>query len=645
MIRSFTTRHYRTVFFLALYLVYLVVLFGVSGVRDPGEPDRIIARLATSAIELSLCGLLCAACMRMARRSQRWPWTLLAATIALVAAIAYLAQVYSLYVSDNFISALALQNSDSAAFVQSRSLKLGAVAMLLWVGWFCAASVMAASTPADAQRGMAERWRSLPFAAITLVMALLFVYSILLQDKNMRLEPGFRQAPMANLLANLYRAKFAPGLEPETAQVEQQSNLQCFDYGSDPDTGDYPFQRAEAYRDPLPLPSRGAGTESPNIVVIFTEGTSSRLIGAYGGRYPQLTPNIDRLAGQSMRVDDYFNHTAATYRGLTGQLSSGFSYAGGAGKGGWTKPGTMAGLSSIRRQTLPRIANAAGYDSYFFAPHKTQRPIIVMLRSLGFEKVFAYESISRLLHGRVAARPATGALDDSSLFRGLVQFLRQRQAAADDKPFFIATYNIGTHAFLDSSEHDLAYADGDNAVLDKLHNYDSALGGFLDYFYSSPYADNTILVFTSDHATYPEAAFRDVAGADLKPYFVDRIPLLIRDPTHRLPATFDAQGRNSLDLAPTVLQLAGLQTRSNSFLGRSIFEPRNFPTGVAATASQYFMTTPGGVFGQTEIPQQWRATFECEINVVRRFYRAESANRIFEPMQAGVVETVAGKRG
>jgi phosphoglycerol transferase MdoB-like AlkP superfamily enzyme len=235
-----------------------------------------------------------------------------------------------------------------------------------------------------------------------------------------------------------------------------------------------------------------------------------------------------------------------------------------------------------------------------------------------------------LLGGKVSQRPGTGALSDQSLFRGLVAFLRQREGSADTSPFFVATYNIGTHAFLASAPGDANYT-GDNAALDKLHNFDAAFGEFLRYFVASPYADNTVLVFTSDHATYPEPPYREVAGPDLKPYFVDRIPLLFLDPRHVLPERFDAQGRNSLDLAPTVLQLAGLQTRANSFLGRSLFEPRNFPTGVAAIASKYYMTTPEGVFAEGEIPAGERDTFRCELDVVRRFYAAERENRIFSP--------------
>ena len=66
-------------------------------------------------------------------------------------------------------------------------------------------------------------------------------------------------------------------------------------------------------------------------------------------------------------------------------------------------------------------------------------------------------------------RHNTGALDDESLFAGLTEFLRQRAVSPDDKPFFIATYNIGTHAFIDiNPEGDVAYGDGSKTFLDKF---------------------------------------------------------------------------------------------------------------------------------------------------------------------------------
>lgn len=626
-------RHHRLVFFLGLYLVYVSVLYGYVGIRDPGHDTRIIARLLLPAAELGLCALLCAWCLRWARAGNAWPWLLACWAIAGAAAVIYLAQVYSLYLSRNFISVLAMENADSNGFVTSPKLLLAAVAGGAWLALFCR-STWSATRPGSVPAG-AERWGRWRFGTVLFLCALVSLYALFIQDRNRRLEPGFRQSPMANFVVNAWHARMGRAAEPPpaAARLAGAGAMRCFEYGDDGPAGAYPFQRAGAFRSPLPFPSRPGAVRRPNVLVLFSEGISSRLLGAYGGNFPGLTPNIDALAALSMQVEDYFNHTAATFRGVGGQLYSGYAYAGGGGKEGWIHAGNQQGLAGIRRQALPTIFRDAGYDTFFFAPHKADRPIILMLRTLGFGKVFTYESTrDELLGGEIVQRPGTGAMTDKSLFAGVVSFLRHRAATGNTAPFFAATYNIGTHAFLEGTPLDVRYGDAGNAALDKLHNYDAALGQFLRYFLSSPYADNTILVFTSDHATYPEPPYREVAGPDLKPYFVDRIPLLVRDPVHELPKRLDADGRNSLALAPTVLQLAGVQARSTSFLGRSLFEPRNFPAGVAALGGNYYLTTPGGVFAQGEIPENLRGSFACEVEVVRRYYEMERANRLVRPL-------------
>lgn len=368
---------------------------------------------------------------------------------------------------------------------------------------------------------------------------------------------------------------------------------------------------------------------TPNVIVIFTEGTSTRLIGAYGGHYPGLTPNLDRLAAQSMRVDNYFNHTAATYRGLIGQLSSGYVLYGGYGRHGWESGDNGRHLGAVRRRTLPLILGEHGYESYFFSPHAAHVPFNTMLGTLGFDRVFNAESIGHdLLQGHYYTRTGTDSLDDASLFGGLAVFLKQRAASADHHPFFIGFYNIGTHAFIKTDAHDVAYRDSRNPVLNSLHNYDHALGLFLDYFRHSPYAANTILIVTADHATYPDADYRAVAGADLEPYFVDHIPLLIDDPFRHLPATLDADGRNSLALAPTLLQLLGIRTARNSFLGHSLFEPRSFKLGLTAIGRRFYLTTPSDLYNANNVPPALQPTFACEVHVARVYYQAEATDRI-----------------
>jgi arylsulfatase A-like enzyme len=624
-------RRHRLLFFSLLYAVYVGVLFFRCELTDRTNIGHDLVRMITPFLELSLVSLACALCLRKARQKARFAWLTLAGVVAGLAVLAYFVQTASLYLSNNFITVLALKNTESAGFVNSPTLLgLGAMAA---AGFALFVYSMVCSSAQD--EATAEQRRNCWRLGGLFGLIALNLWLVLLQQKKSSLEAAFWQAPVASLAHSAFVAWFGHETFGENRTAEA-GGIHCFSYPEKGlSNGGYPFQKASVYTSALPFTPVGTSdrNESPNVIVVFTEGTSARLIGAYGGAYPGLTPNIDRLAAQSMRVENYFNHTAPTYRGLIGQLSSGYAYADGGGDNGWELGDNKSSLSAIRRQTLPRILGRHGYDSYFFSPHVKDRPFTVMLQSLGFDKVYTYESIGKgLLKDHFRARANTGALEDQSLFAGLVEFLRQRAAGGDDKPFFLAMYNIGTHTFIDiNKQGDVAYRDGNKPFLNKLHNYDVALGEFLNYFYASPFADNTILVFTADHAAYPDLMYRAVAGRDLKPYFFDRIPLLIHDPIHNLSGTYDAHGRNSLALAPTALQLVGVSNAPNSFLGRSLFEGRNFPLGIAAEGDAYFLTTSKGVFAQSDVPKSMKPQFDCEVRVVRQFYVAEKENRLFRP--------------
>lgn len=632
MIRSLVRGH-RVILFTTLLVSYWIVLFGVTGIRDEGEFGHSFIRLAISAIELAFIGLCCAGCLRIGRGRWRWPFLVLAVVLAGIAAVGYLIQEFSLFLSGNFVTVLALQNSDSIDFISSAPLLGWIAATMAWISLFALCVVSSSKEKERSQWGMAERWTSRTYVGVLLSFLALFAYVLTIQGASQRLEPHFQQAPLSSLLMNWYRAHTAaPRIAAWTATPGEPA---CYPYPSDLSRARFPFQQEQVYRNALPYPSKEwFGKTKPNVIVIFSEGTSARLLGTYGGnaQYPDLTPNIDRFASKSMRVDNYFNHTAATFRGHGGQMTSGFAATDGGGPAGWEAIKDSSSLTGIQRASLPSILKQRQYDSYFFSPHHKTRALNTMLRSLGFDEVYDYESIGQtLLKGKFSERSGTGALEDQSLFSGLQAFLKERESEGDEKPFFIGTYNIGTHAFIEPESDNVFYGESDNRALNKLHNYDAAFGQFLDWFEHSPFARNTILILTSDHATYPEKPYRDVAGPDLKPYFVDRIPLIVRDPFHDLPSTLNADGRTSLELAPTVLQLLGVKYAQNSFLGRSLFEQRSMSTGIASVDTADYMTLSNGVFSSEEVPANYRKIFQCEVGVVRRYYLAEQENRIFSP--------------
>src|SRR3546814_1742681 len=81
----------------------------------------------------------------------------------------------------------------------------------------------------------------------------------------------------------------------------------------------------------------------------------------YGSTYPGLTPNLQALAGDTMVVDNYYNHTAATYRGLQGQMTSGFPrYGGSEGGKGWMEGNNADGYATRSYSSLSGVLDKAG---------------------------------------------------------------------------------------------------------------------------------------------------------------------------------------------------------------------------------------------------------------------------------------------
>lgn len=59
---------------------------------------------------------------------------------------------------------------------------------------------------------------------------------------------------------------------------------------------------------------------SPNIVLIFTEGLSQQIVEDDRN----IMPNVEFYEQNSLKFNNYYNQTAATYRGLRSQLYSGY---------------------------------------------------------------------------------------------------------------------------------------------------------------------------------------------------------------------------------------------------------------------------------------------------------------------------------
>ena len=281
--------------------------------------------------------------------------------------------------------------------------------------------------------------------------------------------------------------------------------------------------------------------ETPNVIMIFVEGLSQSVIEDARG----VMPNLSALEQKSLCFENYYNHAFATYRGLIGQLYSGFQ---------------LSDLDSNQLVSLQGILHDRGYETSFINTEPYNEPFTKYLESMAFDDFISNsEWITQ-------AYMTLGYIVDQDAYEHLLETAREKHSSG--KPFFTAMYSLGTHASFDSPHE--VYGDGSDAELNKFYNLDVQLGRFMERFDASELAQDTVVVITTDHATYQDQAF-NTAFPDYHRYNteLDRIPLMIYYAGME-PERIDAGGRNSLDLAPTILDYLNI-SEPNYFLGLSLF--------------------------------------------------------------------------
>ena len=279
--------------------------------------------------------------------------------------------------------------------------------------------------------------------------------------------------------------------------------------------------------------------QTPNVVLIFTAGLSQSVV-----EDPRsLMPNVASYEQRSLDFTNYYNHTFATYRGLQGQLFSGEQ---------------LGNLDSSNYVSLQGILGLNGYQTMFINVEPNNSDFTSYLNDLGFNQVITEEGVN----------PEGGAqsLSDRQAYEYLLKTMEEQNGSG--KPFFIAMYTVGTHATFDSP--DKRFGDGSDPELNKFYNADYWFGQFMSEFQNSDLADNTIIVFTADHASYVDMGWNQ-AFPDYERAFgsLDRVPFFIYYKGVK-PQKVDAQGRNSLDMAPTLLDYLDVSA-PNYFLGSSLF--------------------------------------------------------------------------
>lgn len=333
------------------------------------------------------------------------------------------------------------------------------------------------------------------------------------------------------LYGNAYSPLFAVyrlGLDAKAHQeklaaIADQPNVTSFFYHD---------EIKEARDKPTNLP------ENPNIVLVFVEGLSQNIVDDERA----IMPSFKALQDSSLSFTNYYNHTFATYRGLIGQLYSGYQ---------------LDNLDTNSLVGIQDVLASKGYQTTFINTEPNNTQFTSYLESLNYQT---------LINDNSRGNGIRGSLTDQSAFELLYETMEAQAQTA--QPFFTTMYTYGTHMSFDSP--DKTFGDGNNYLLNRFHNFDYYFNAFITKFNQSSLSDNTILIFTTDHATFEDKDFTDAypdyvrANSD-----VDRMPLFIYYKGVQ-QEKLDVEGRNSLSLVPTVLDYLDINV-PNYFLGQSLF--------------------------------------------------------------------------
>lgn len=329
-------------------------------------------------------------------------------------------------------------------------------------------------------------------------------------------------------------------------------------------------------------------SENPNVVLILTEGLSQNIIDDDRN----IMPNIRKYQKKSLNFINYYNHTFPTYRGISGQLYSGYQ---------------LDNYDKNSLVSIQSILKDRGYNTIFINTEPQNIDFTVYLNNLGFDEVVSDYEIE--YSGEI------DTVSDKEAYELL--FDKMEQESEKETPFLIVIYTFGTHASLDSPDE--RYGDGSNPELNKFYNLDYQFGKFMKKWKKSNVTNDTVLAFTTDHATYADVwfnnAFPDYERANVE---LDRVPFFIYHKSIN-KNVIDAAGRNSLDMVPTLLDFINI-SGENYFLGETLFMVKDNNNGYDTSftdGSNYYDTTDGVISDMPDVKK------EILVDHITKYYSAK----------------------
>ncbi|CAG0975633.1 LTA synthase family protein [Geobacter sp.] len=291
----------------------------------------------------------------------------------------------------------------------------------------------------------------------------------------------------------------------------------------------------------------GEGKEKRlNVIVVVEESLSAEYLGAWGDTRG-LSPNIDRLARESLVFSHLYASGTRTVRGLEALTLS-------------IPP--LPGTSIVKRpdnggfRSWGEIMKEKGYDTrYIYAGFGYFDNMNAFFSANGFDIV----DRNNFAKDEITFANIWGVCDED-LFRKTIRESRESYEAGH--PFFSMVMTTSNH-------RPYTYPKGRIDIPPKkgrsggVKYADYAIGKLIEEARKEPWFKDTVFVFVADHCA-------NSAGKTELPVKKYDIPLLVYSPHHVKPGTVDRM-MAQIDVAPTVLGLLNM-SYTTDFLGRDILK-------------------------------------------------------------------------
>ncbi len=330
----------------------------------------------------------------------------------------------------------------------------------------------------------------------------------------------------------------------------------------------YPYMRTFSERSNV-----SRGPTRPSVILVMVESYNAGFVMKKTGDGREITPVFNSLIGRGVYVERFYGNSVQTSKGQTAALLSVIPSIRGK---------LFTNFPGLRFRALPAVMGDAGYRTLFVqaAQKLSFEHTGRFMRRAGFQEVHsAYEFLKETDSPRVWG----WGPEDEVFFRICLERIDAVHEKNAGRPIFATLATISNHMWFDHLPKDRRALYPEPAGIEEryansIHLSDRGLATLIEGIRKRPYLANTLIIITGDHSfpvnehgiSHNETGFYEE---------MFRTPFLMLWEGLLSPRRIDGP-YSQVDIAPTVLDAAGIGGVRCHFTGRSILAPGGGPSPV-----------------------------------------------------------------